>query len=87
MANQNPAGALPDLADAAAVRALERLQTGGDRATLVARFVPRSPSSTLRHGSTASRRDKHGERARPDRPPQALVESVSLVHQGVALVG
>ena len=44
-------------------------------------------SLTLRRGGTASRRDKRGERARPDWPPQALVESVILVHEGVTLVG
>src|SRR5580692_7347963 len=32
-------------------------------------------------------RDKHGDRARPDRPPQALVTSAIPVHDRVALLG
>lgn len=44
-------------------------------------------SLTLRRGGTASRRDKCGEGARPDWPPQALVESVILVGEGVTLLG
>jgi Male sterility protein len=36
---------------------------------------------------TASRREECGDRARPDWPPEALVESVILVHEGFALVG
>jgi hypothetical protein len=37
--------------------------------------------------STASRREKCGDSARPDWSPQALVESVSLVHEGITLLG
>jgi len=36
---------------------------------------------------TASRCNKCGDRARPDWSPQALVESVILVHDGVAFLG
>lgn len=47
----------------------------------------KKPSLALTRGGTASRRDKYGEGARPDRPPQALLESVILVYEGVTLLG
>jgi hypothetical protein len=56
----------------------------GEKAVMEARI---RHALTLRRGGTASRRDKCGERARPDWSPQALVESVILVREGVALLG
>jgi hypothetical protein len=42
---------------------------------------------SVRRLGTASRREECGDRARADWPPQALVESVNLVHEGITLVG
>lgn len=51
------------------------------------RLAIRDTTSLTSGRGTASRRDKCSDHARPDWSPQALAESVSLVHEGVTLVG